>query len=355
MMLKLWRYAYAGAKVMALKGYLLSAEDYHYLLRARSLEDLLGYLRTTAYGPALAGWDWRRRDAEAELSRRLYGDLAQAFLKVRRALKRREARFIEVLAQRLVAENLKVALRALYQAAPPAQAAGWLLPLESLTPLNFQEMLRQESIPRLAAYLADTPWGPPLERGLPRFAREKSLFPLEMSIDLWVYHRLWQGLAELSASDRRVAEKILGTFIDLTNITWAGRFRDIYRFPGEEIYQYLIEAGSFRSPSARRDLAFAANVADMAARLPREIYVQLLKGAEDGAAVEDRLQEYWLGVLEKVLLQPPFQVGLPITYLFLKELELDNLLTLITGMYLKVPAEQLAPRLRRRQAGARHV
>jgi V/A-type H+/Na+-transporting ATPase subunit C len=355
MILQLWRYAYGGAKVMALKSFLLSAADYHYLLRARNLEDLLGYLRTTAYGPGLAGWEWRRPDAEAELSRRLYGDLAQAFIKVGRGLKPREARFIQVLAQRLVAENLKVTLRALHQGVPPAQAAGRLLPLESLTPLDFEEMLHQETIPRLVAYLADTPWGPPLNRGLPRFNRENSLFPLEMSLDLWVYDRLWQGLAALGRADRRVAAQILGAWADITNIIWASRFRDVYHFQGEEIYQYLIEAGSFRSPGARRDLAFAPDVADLVAHLPRQTYVELLKGAADQAVVADRLGQYWLAVLEKVLLQPPFQIGLPITYLFLKELELDNLITLVTGLLLEIPAEKLAPHLRRQLAGGRDV
>jgi len=59
MILKVWRYAYGGAKVMALKSYLLSPDDYHYLLRARNLEDLVGYLRTTDYGPTLSGWTGR--------------------------------------------------------------------------------------------------------------------------------------------------------------------------------------------------------------------------------------------------------------------------------------------------------
>ena len=113
MILKLWRYAYGGAKVMALRSYLLSPDDYHYLLRARNLEDLVGYLRTTAYGPTLSGWDWHRSDAEAEVSRRLYGNLAQVFLKVRRGFKKRESRFLNLLLYRLVAENLKVVLRAL--------------------------------------------------------------------------------------------------------------------------------------------------------------------------------------------------------------------------------------------------
>jgi V/A-type H+/Na+-transporting ATPase subunit C len=355
MIFKVWRYAYGGAKVMALRSFLLSREDYHYLLRARDPEDLLGYLRTTAYGEVLSGWDWKRFDAEAELSRRLYGHLAQAFLKVRRGLKKREARFLDRLADRLVAENLKVVLRALHRKMDPVQAAGRLLPLEAVSLLDFQEMLRQESIPRLADYLADTIWGPALDKALSRFEREASLFPLEMSLDLAVYTSLGQGLELLGRADRRIAEEILGVWIDITNINWAGRFRGLYGFPAEETYQYLIEGGSFRSPQARRDLAFAANTGEMILHLPREAYIEVLQGAEDRAAVEARLRQYWLATLEKGLGRPPFQIGLPLTYLFFKELELDNLVTLVTGRFLNLDSQRVAPWLWSRMGGEGHV
>ncbi len=355
MIFKIWRYAYGGAKVMALKSFLLSPEDYHYLLRARNLEDLVGYLWTTAYGPTLSGWDWRRGDAEAELSRRLYDSLAQAFLKVRRGLKKREARFLDLLLYRLVAENLKVVLRALHRQMDPVQAAARLLPLTALSPLDFQEMLRQETIPRLVDYLAPTVWGPPLAKGLSRFEREANLFPLEMSLDLFVYASLWKGLELLGRGDRRIAAEILGALADITNITWAGRFRDLYGFPAEETYQYLIEAGSFTSPAARRDLAFAPNTGEMILRLPRPIYVEVLQGAQDRAEVETRLRQYWMATLEKSLDRPPFQIGLPLTYLFYQELELDNLITLVTGMLLNLPSDKVAPWLWRRAAGGLHV
>lgn len=355
MILKIWRYAYSGAKVMALRSFLLSAEDYHYLLRARDLEDLVGYLRTTSYGPVLSGWDWQRSDAEAELSRRLYGNLAQAFLKVRRSLQKRESRFLAHLVHRLEAENIKVVLRALHQHLDPVQAAARLLPLDALSPLNFQDLLRQETIPRLVDALAPTIWAPPLNRGLPRFSKENNLFPLEMSLDLFVYASLWQGLKGLSRADRRIAGDLLGTLADITNITWAGRFRDLYAFPAEETYQYLLEAGSFRSPSARHDLAFAPNTGEMILRLPRQAYIGLLQGAADRVEVEARLRQYWMAVLEKNLAQPPFQIGLPLTYLFFKELEIDNLITLFTGMVLNLPSEQVAPWLWRRAAGGRYA
>jgi vacuolar-type H+-ATPase subunit C/Vma6 len=355
MIFKIWRYAFGGAKVMALRSFLLSGDDYHYLLRARNLEDLVGYLRTTAYSPVLSGWDWRRGDAEAELSRRLYRNLTQAFLKVRRGLKKREARFLDILVYRLVAENLKVVLRALHLGLEPLAAEARLLPLQALSPLDFSEMLRQETIPRLVDYLAATAWGPPLERGLARFAREANLFPLEMSLDLFVYAALWQGLELLGRADRRIAGELLGTLADMTNIIWAGRFRDLYGFPPEETYQYLIEAGSFRSAAARRDLAFAPNTGEMILRLPRPAYMALLQGAQDRGEVETRLKQHWMATLEKSLARPPFQIGLPLTYLFYKELELDNLITLITGMYLRLPSERVAPWLWRRVAGGRYV
>ncbi len=355
MIFKIMRYAYGGAKVMALKSFLLAPEDYHYLLRARNLEDLVGYLRSTAYGPVLSGWDWRRGDAEAELSRRLYGNLAQTFLEVRRGLKKRESRVLDLLVYRLIAENLKVVLRALHQGLDPIRAAARLLPLESLSSLDFPEMLGQGSIPRLVEHLAATVWGLPLARGLDRYQRESSLFPLEMSLDLFVYAALWRGLETLSRADRLIAAGLLGALTDVTNITWAGRFRDLYGFPPEETYQYLLEAGSFRSPAARHDLAFAANTGEMILRLPRPVYIELLQGAQDRAEVETRLRHYWLATLERSLGGPPFQIGLPLAYLFFKELELDNLITLITGMLLHLPPERVAPQLWRREAGGAYV
>jgi V/A-type H+-transporting ATPase subunit C len=355
MMLRVWRYAYGGAKIMALKGFLLTAADYHFLRRSRHLDDFFGYLATTAYGAALRGWDWHTPEAEAGLSRRLYGELAQAFQKVGRGLKKREQLFIGVLAQRLVAENLKVVLRSLHRGLAPDQALLLLIPMEKLSSLNFRELLNLENISALADYLAPTPWGPPLARGLPRYEREQSLFPLEMSLDLEVSASILQGREHLGRRDRRLSGQLLGVLADITNLVWAGRFREIYGFPGEEIYQYLLEAGSLGESRRRHDLAFAPNLAVMLSRLPRRPYGELLAGAADLAALEERLARYWVKTLEKILSLPPFQIGLPMTYLFLKELEIRHLITLVTGMILHIAADRLSPFIRGRAAGGGYV
>jgi vacuolar-type H+-ATPase subunit C/Vma6 len=81
----------------------------------------------------------------------------------------------------------------------------------------------------------------------------------------------------------------------------------------------------------------------------------LLQGAEDRAEVEARTRQFWMTTLTANLAQPPFQIGLPVTYLFIKELEIDNLTTLFTGMTLNLPPERVAPWLWRQAAGGLHV
>jgi len=355
MILRAWRYAYGGAKVMALKSLLLTSEDYYFLLRSPDPDDFLRYLTTTAYGESLSGWDWHTVEAESEFNQHLYSELARNFQKVGRGLKKREGLFIRSLAQRLVGENLKVVLRSIHRGLPPDRALNLLLPVEKLSSLNFRELLNIGSIRALADYLARTPWGPPLARALPRYLREHSLFPLEMSIDLWVFDCILQGRHSLSRRDRRLTGQLLGIMADINNIIWAARFKEIYGFPGEEIYQYLLGAGSLGEPRRRHDLAFAPNLAVMIDRLPRRPYGEVLKGAMDLAAVEEGLTHYWVKTLEKVLILPPFQIGLPITFLLLKELEIHNLITLFTGLILKIPSDRLSQLILGKAAGSRYV
>jgi len=254
-----------------------------------------------------------------------------------------------------VAENLKVVLRVLHHKLPPDQAATLLPPLDGLTSLDFEELLHQGSIQSLIDWLAPTPWGPPLARGLPRYLKEGHLFPLEMSLDLWVFQGIWQGVQDLSAADRRLAKAIFASLADITNIDWLVRFKDLYGFSGEEIYQYLLEAGRFEEPRDRRRLAFAPDLAALMAELPLHPYGEVLFGAGKVTEVEGRLQDFWLKSLTRVLSLPPFQIGLPIAYLFLKELEVADLITMMTGLRLKFTADRINPYLHGKAAGPTHA
>jgi vacuolar-type H+-ATPase subunit C/Vma6 len=351
---QVWRYAYGGAKIMALKSRLLTPEDYHFLLVASDARQFLTYLQTTDYGPALTGWDWESESRERLLSQKLYGELVVAFNKVNRGLKGRERGFVAQLACGLEAQNLKMVLRALHQGWPPPVAEVWLLPLAGLSTLNFRRLLELGDIPTLVHTLSPTPWGAPLNRALPRFLKKHSLFPLEMSLDLWVYAGWRQHLRRLGRGDRRVSTLLLDAYADVQNLLWSYRFREIFHFPGEEIYHYLLEGGLCRQPVFRRALAFASGLEELASRLPHRPYGVLLQGLSP-AELESRLWQWWLGLIARVLRHPPFQIGLPMSYLWLKEMEIQNILALFTGKLLKEAPERLVDRLRLHAAGGSHV
>jgi|YelNatPaOPRAMG01_1025707.scaffolds.fasta_scaffold00554_27 vacuolar-type H+-ATPase subunit C/Vma6 len=351
---QVWRYAYGGARVMALKSRLLTPEDYHFLLVASDSRQFLTYLQTTAYAPALSGWDWGSPHREVLLSQKLYGELVAAVQKVNRGLLRRERSFITLLARRLEAQNLKMVLRALHQGWPPEASQTWLFSLSSLSALDFRQLLELPDIPALVRHLSPSPWREPLSRALPRYVQEHRLFPLEMSLDLWVFAWWRRNLRLLGRGDRKVAGRLLDQYADVLNLLWSCRFREIYHLPGEEIYHYLLDGGLCRQPAFRRALAFAGSIEELASRWPRRPYGDLLRGLSP-AHLEGRLWQWWLSVLARVLRQPPFQIGLPMSYLWLKEMEVQNILALFTGKELQETPERLSIRLRFLTAGGAYV
>ncbi len=279
------------------------------------------------------------------LSQKLYGELVGAFQKVNRGLLKRERGFITLLARRLEAQNLKMVLRALHQGWPPGFSQTWLFPLSSLSALDFRQLLELPDIPTLVHHLSPSLWGEPLSRALPRYLQEHRLFPLEMSLDLWVFAWWRRNLRLLGRGDRKVAARLLDQYADVLNILWSYRFREIFQLPGEEIYHYLLEGGLCRQPDFRRALAFAKNIEELASRLPRRPYGALLLDLSP-AHLESRLWQWWLSVLARVLRQPPFQIGLPMSYLWVKEMEVQNILALFTGKELQETPERLSIRLR---------
>lgn len=351
---QVWRYAYGGAKVMALKSQLLTPEDYHFLLVASDSRQFLTYLQTTAYAPALIDWDWESPHREVLLSQKLYAEVIVAVHKVNRGLLKRERGFITLLARRLEAQNLKMVLRALHQGWPPEFSQTWLFSLTSLSALNFRQLLELPDIPTLIHHLAASPWGESLSRALPRYLKEHLLFPLEMSLDLWVYSWWRRNLRLLGRGDRKLAGRLLDQYADVLNLLWSYRFREIFHLPGEEIYHYLLDGGLCRQPDFRRALAFAGSLEDLASRLPQRPYGTLLQGLSPDH-LESRLWQWWLNVLARVLRQPPFQIGLPMSYLWLKEMEVQNILALFTGKELQESPERLAVRLRLLAAGGAYV
>ena len=116
----------------------------------------------------------------------------------------------------------------------------------------------------------------PLKNALYRFKEEKETFPLEMALDLSYYSQLWKIASSLGSGERRIIKSILGVQMDILNITWIFRFKEVYHFSPEEILNYGLMQGCHISPELRKKLAYSVDRKDVVTNLEGTPYKALL-------------------------------------------------------------------------------
>lgn len=134
---RVFHYAYVQARTRALKSRLLESDDWHYLLRMRSIDDILRYLSATDYGPFLPRSTIDRTDTRA-IFLSLHDALFTDYLKLITSLPRCRSTILYGLAARYDAENIKTLLRGIWKSSAvskkslPHRAAYFLSPVERM-------------------------------------------------------------------------------------------------------------------------------------------------------------------------------------------------------------------------------
>ncbi|MHB8993275.1 MAG: V-type ATPase subunit, partial [Chloroflexota bacterium] len=194
----------------------------------------------------------------------------------------------------------------------------------------------------MARNLGSQHYGAVLRSALPRYAAEQSLFPVETALDLHYYRGLWAAVRALPDPDRRVAQHMMGTRYDVLNVDWILRYRLIYRLPPEVIFNYTLPYGRRVDDTAIRRAAPADSVDTIAAAMP-EPYRSLLSGLANLPDPLDRaeltLQRYLVRTARSALSGYPFQIGVALAFLWLKEAELHDLRAILEAKRYDRPAE----------------
>jgi V/A-type H+-transporting ATPase subunit C len=154
-----------------------------------------------------------------------------------------------------------------------------------------------------------------------------AMFDLEVQLDLFYYMNLWTQRKKLPRGERRAVTHIIGTQIDMRNIMWIYRFKRYYKISPERIYASLIPV-NYRLR--------AGDISQLAARQiveSQDALSQLLIPPYNSVFKESTTLEY--DYYKKMLSvcrtagRAGSAVVSAISYLFLKELEINNLTSLI--------------------------
>ena len=333
-------YARPHALVRAMLGRLLGPQQKQRLVTAESLEEALRQLRGTPYAAEVEAAA-QAGNVLQEAERALERNLVQSYGRVIRTLSGPPQALIVEALRRLEVDNLKAILRGLATGAPAEEIRAVLVPLDRRGLLPLEQLLAAAGVAEAVQALDGLPYARPLAAALERYQREGSLFPLEVALDLDYLRRLWGRALALGGADRASARRALGSRYDVLNVTWLLRYKLIYRLLPQEIFNYTLPYGYRVDDETIHRAATAGDLAALVEALPQPYRGLLAPLVGAGIArMEVALRRYLWREALALLSGYPFQVGVILSYLYLKEAEVRDLVAILEGKSLgRPPAE----------------
>lgn len=331
-------YAALNARVRVMYSYLLGSSELKAMSEVADLPSLVVALKRTQYGPELDSIkdkDVTPRSVALAIKKRQ----AEASESIIRTSPLQARPVLAQLYRYFEVNNLKAVLRALAAGAGRSGAGlTWeevkalLFPTGSLSSLPAQAMVESGNVSAAVELLRGTPYYEPLVSGLKRYAAEQSLFPLEVALDLHFWRKTWHEARRLLGEDQTQAVRVIGSLVDTNNLMWVIRYRTYLGLAEEELINYTLPFGFRLRDEDVRAIAAGADLASLLRRvfptLPNfDAYLQDLRIGLPGLEVE--LKRHVMHQCLAALVGNPFHIGMPLAYLVLHDLEVQDLTVLV--------------------------
>jgi V/A-type H+-transporting ATPase subunit C len=340
-------YAAINARVRVMYSTLLTSQEMNGLYEAPDFTTLIGLLRQTAYQPYLE----KAKDKDLTPRRAVFllrTRMVDAFSSIIPMLPETSRPLLTHFFRDYELSNVKAVLRGIVNDAPWDKVRFVLFPLGSKSVVPAQEMVEAGNVTAAVEMLAGTPYYETLSFALKRYTSEGSLFPLEVALDLNYWRELWRFMNRLPAQDRKEAQHILGTLLDMNNLMWAIRYRVYHNLSEEELINYTLPFGYKVRDEDIRSIAAGADIPQVV----KHIYPDL----EDVDTLLDQprqgLPEFELRLQRRIARQcqvefvgNPFHIGIPLAYLVLNELEIQDLTVLIEAKSKQTPFDSFKSHL----------
>ena len=331
-------YAAISAKVRVLYSNLLSPQDMARLSDSPDFSSLVGALKNTQYGQYLSQLkdnEITPRRVILQLKKRLadsYSSVIQMAPEASRPVVRQMYRYFEL-------GNLKAILRSIVTVsswnpdiAPWDRVKDVLFPFGDFSTLPAQDMVETGNVSTAVELLKGSPYESAISFAMRRYSTEQNLFPLEVALDLDYWRQLWTETKNLKGTDREQATKIVGSLLDMNNLMWAIRYRVYHQLSEEELINYTLPFGFRVSDDDIRSLAAGVEPAGIVSRIFPAIpdVATLLENPKTGLPkLEILLKREVMKQCVSAFIGNPFHIGIPLSYLVLSDLEIQDLVVLV--------------------------
>lgn len=335
-------YAAIQAKVRVMYSTLLTQQELLGLLEATNFDAFISQLKRTPYGPYLdrvKDRDLTPRRAAFQIKTRL----ADAYLSLIRVIPYTIQPLLLQFYRSFEVDNLKAVLRGIVNEASWDRVRFVLFPYGPNTVVPAQTILKSGSINAAVELMRGTPYYDTLSFAMKRYVVEQNLFTLEVALDLNYWRELWKNINLLSMQDLNQAKRIIGSLIDITNLMWAIRYRVYHHLSEEELINYTLAFGYRVKDEDIRAIAAGADITKVVNRIYPDLtgVEEILDSPHrELPRLELALQRYEMEQCKAAFIGDPFHIGVPLAYLVLHKLEIQDLIVMIEAKSAEMPAEE---------------
>ena len=166
-----------------------------------------------------------------------------------------------------------------------------------------------------------------------------STFDMEEALDEYYFKVVLESAEKyLTKEDYNITKNFFGTEADIQNIIWIYRYKKYYDFTEEEILGHILPDRRKLRKEQIRSLS-AAGVDDFQSAVSETRYRWLFAG--DDVQWESEAADYLCKMYMSQIRHNKYSFAAIVAYLFLKEIDIQNIITIVEGVRYGMEPQQI--------------
>ena len=327
------------AKARAMYGKSLSETDYKQLMDCRNVPEVAAYLKSrTCYKSALTGLnesDVHRGQLEPMLRQDIYFDV----FALSRYAKDKSLVFTDFIISEMEIEQIIRCLTLLNIGRPDEYVYSMPLSLGKYARISLDKLTAVRSFDDILSALAGSKYVPVLKKFRPKESENVNIALLEAELNNLNYGMVMQAVEESKKGrDREELKEVISAMLDFRNISRIIRLKRYFKYTGDMIKPFLIPYGKLSNKTV--DMLCNAESAKDVFELARSTYLGRLMSKlqynDTTQMANVMLSEY----CKHHLRLSPNPTIVMISYVYLKEIEISNIINIIEATRYGLSADE---------------
>ncbi len=336
------KYSAVITKLRAMYSRLLKYDDYVALSNMTSVGEVVHYLKEAPGYAALLADVNEATVHRGTLEHLFSGDIIKDAEKLASMLGEKEKRVLKLFLSKYEIDIVKRAVRSASKGGGDKVAAADAAELEAhkiiSEGLDVEKCFSASNLRELEVALSGTEYAEIISR-FPVY-EARTAIDIGTALDELYFSRLQKGAKQyLSGGDSRAVNEFLSAEVSVFNILWIYRYKKYYDMSVDEIINHLIPNKQGLGKAKVLELA-SADLKDYTELVQNLRYRDIFKDADE-RDWDKRFAAYLYKMYHRQLRNDSYSFSTVLAYLYLKEMDINNIITVVEGVRYGVEPEKI--------------